>query len=710
MRAAAGISHGRARAALGIVAILGATTVGPSPSAPRAAAVPPPPAPFSSNGRDDGFAIAMSRAHGPVFDEAAVTSAAVPATGDPVRGTFGGQVAWPIIPIHAVLLPDGRVLTYGSDRSGAQTGMYDYDVWDPRAGTALTAHMTMPNRTATDLFCSAQIVLVNGHVELYGGDELPADSNSWNHDVNQFHPGTNALVRTGSMHRERWYATATMLPNAEVYVQGGTGGEDFPEVRTSTGAFRLLTGASTEHLSSGYPRNFVGPDGLVFGVADWSMYRIDPEGTGSITDLGAFPGDNSGATSTSVMFAPGRILQVGGGHVDDASRNASIIDINGSIPDVRPLPQAQFGRHWGSATVMADGRVLVSGGSAVNNAATGVAYAAELFNPATNTWTTADSAVRMRLYHSTSLLLPDATVITMGGGAPGPETNLNAEIYYPPYLFDRAGNRAARPTISSATTVANPGTTLTIASPEAAAVSRVSLVKVGSVTHSFDMDQRFQQLPFARSGTTLRATLPANVNRTPPGYYMVFVINGAGVPSVAKFVRINVAGSPLPPPPPPPPPPVRVVNGSFENNPVEPGRVRSVPNLEGWTNPNGAIKVWRGVAGAPASHGSSFVELDRSGSGNRAAQSVTTQRGRRYRLSLRQSPRPGISSRSNRFTVYWNGTRLGAIARSGRGLSHPSWRTSTFTVTGTGRDRISFRELDDNRFGAFIDDVRLVDT
>jgi Domain of unknown function (DUF1929) len=706
MRAVADVSHGRIRAALGAVFILGATIAGPWASGPPAAGEAPPPPPFLSNGKDDGFAIAMSQEQGPVFDEAAVTTAAVPATGDPVRGTFGGQVAWPIIPIHAVLMPDGRVLTYGSDRTGAQTGMYDYDVWDPRAGTGLSAHMTLPNQTATDLFCSAQIVLVNGNVELYGGDQLPAETNSWNHDVNQFRPGTNTLVRTTSMQRERWYATATMLPNAEVFIQGGSGGEDFPEVRTTTGEFRLLTGAPTDHLSSGYPKNFVAPDGLVFGLAGWSMYRVDPSGTGSITDLGGFPGDNSGATSTSVMFAPGRILQVGGGGVD-ASRNASIIDINGSVPDVRPLPQTQFGRHWGNATVMADGRVLVSGGSAVNNEAIGVAHAAEIFNPATNTWTPADSAVRMRLYHSTSLLLPDATVITMGGGAPGPETNLNAEIYYPPYLFDRAGNRAPRPTISSATPIANPGTTLTIESPDAAAVSRVSLVKVGSVTHSFDMDQRFQQLPFTRSGTTLRATLPANVNRTPPGYYMVFVIR-AGVPSVAKFVRINVAGSPLPPPPPPPPAPARIVNGSFENNPLVPGQVRTVRNLAGWTSRNSGIKVWRRVAGAPASHGTSFIEVDRSGTGNRTAQSITTQRGHRYRLSLKQSPRPGISSQSNRFTVYWNGTRLATISRGGRGLSRPSWRTSTFTVTGTGRDWISFRERDDNRFGAFVDDVRLV--
>ena len=70
------------------------------------------------------------------------------------------------------------------------------------------------------------------------------------------------------MNRLRWYSSATVLPNAEVYIQGGTGGADFPERRTSTRQFQLLTGAPTSNLSSGYPKNFVGPDGLVFGIAN----------------------------------------------------------------------------------------------------------------------------------------------------------------------------------------------------------------------------------------------------------------------------------------------------------------------------------------------------------------------------------------------------------------------------------------------------------
>ena len=502
-------------------AVIAATIIIPASGALPAGADPIPP--FDSNGLDDSFLVARSRAQGPVIKgpelstELARTSAsmAIP-SGDPVGGSFGPQVGWPIMPIHAVVLPDGRVLTYGTDQAGVQTAYYDYDLWDPSLGTGAGAHETLPNGTHSDIFCSSQLVLPNGNVGLYGGDNLPANTNTYNSDVNLFRPADDSLIRNGSLHRQRWYSTAVNLPNGDVYIQGGSGGADLPEVQTSSGEFRLLTGAPTNNLSSGYPKNYVGPDGLVFGLANKAMYRVNPAGNGTITPLGTFPTDNAGGTSTAVMFAPGRILQVGGGNTNAASRNASIININGATPQITPLPQAQFGRHWGNATVMADGRVLVSGGSAVNNAATGVAYTSEIFDPATNTWSTGPTAARMRLYHSTSVLLPDATVITMGGGTPGPETNLNAEIYYPPYLFRSDGTEAPRPTITSATTVADPGATLSIETPDAASIAEVTFVKLGSVTHSFDMDQRFMQLPFTRSGSTCRRRCRRTPSRLRP--------------------------------------------------------------------------------------------------------------------------------------------------------------------------------------------------
>jgi len=434
----------------------------------------------------------------------------------------------------------------------------------------------------------------------------------------------------------------------------------------------------------------------VFGMSDDKMYRLDPAGAGSLTSLGTFPTTNRGSSSTAVMYRPGKILQVGGGTDQySGSLAASVIDINNGTPVVTALPNAQRRRHWGTATVMADGSVLVSGGSKSNNQATEVAYTTEIFHPATNTWSTAATATRMRLYHSTSLLLPDATVITMGGGTPGPETNLNAEIYYPPYLFNPDGTAAARPTISAATTAALPGGKINVDSPQASAIRRLSLVKIGSVTHSFDMDQRFIDVPFTRNGTRLTAQLPHNAYETPPGYYHVFAINAAGVPSISRVVKIGID-------------PNLIVNSGFERNPVAAGLNGFVKPLSGWSNGTRTVEVWRGYNGYKAQSGTSNVELDASGANNRLEQTVATNAGQRYTLSFWMSPRPGASQASNRFEVYWNGTKLAAPAPNGVGKTATAWAYRSYTVTGTGSDRVSFREYDAGSAGALLDNIRLV--
>jgi len=471
---------------------------------------------------------------------------ALPAQGDPVKGIFSPVVDWPLVGIHAVLTPDGRVLSYGTTTSGARTGYYVYDIWDPQLGLDSTSHTTLPNTTQVDIFCNAQLLLPDGNIEMWGGDVVNLDSGRAtlqpNDDSNLFNPLDNSLVRTAKMFRKRWYATATTLPNGEIYIQGGTGGEDFPEVRTGTGNFRLLSGAPTTYLGGLYPRNFVAPDGNIFGTRYEEMYRVDANGTGSIAKAGRLVSSNVGASSTAVMFRPGKVLQMGGGYdLNFASPYAHVIDINPVTPVIQQVASPLYRRHWGNSTVLPDGRVFLSGGSvADNDPVNGVDYTSEIYDPVANTWSEAATAQQMRLYHSSALLLPDATVLTLGGGANGPQLNLNAEVYYPPYLFNADGTPAARPIISTAPMTTAPAQTIAIGTPDPATITRVTLVKTGSVTHSFDMDQRFLELPFSVSGNELHASLPGNPFLTPPGYYMLFVLDDQGVPSEAAMLRINV--------------------------------------------------------------------------------------------------------------------------------------------------------------------------
>ena len=201
-------------------------------------------------------------------------------------------------------------------------------------------------------------------------------------------------------------------------------------------------------------------------------------------------------------------------------------------------------RRYGCGTLLADGRLFVNGGTAASaNVLDGGAHlTSEIWDPATGEWTEAAAATISRLYHSNAILMPDATVLTGGGGLPGPLKNNNAEIYYPPYLFstDGSGNPAPRPSIDTQAISLGwdqPFTVAVLASEKP--IARVTLVRSSTATHAFNNGQRFQEMPFtvAEDGSLLLQT-PASPILAPAGSYLVFAIDADGVPSVAKMVRI----------------------------------------------------------------------------------------------------------------------------------------------------------------------------
>jgi YVTN family beta-propeller protein len=457
------------------------------------------------------------------------------------KGMFGPLKSWPLIAVHGVLTTDGRVLSYGTNGDGQQTGNFIYDVWNP----ADDSHVTAPNGTGVDIFCSSQLLLTNGNsIVISGGDNwIPngngGGTNNQPNDRTTVYDVSQGTLSSGSvMNRKRWYSTSTMLLNGEIYVQGGTGGTDFPEIRASNGTYRLLTSAGTGAYDFMYPRNFIAPDGRVFGYdSSGKMYYINTAGSGAVQTAGQFSSQTAGSDSSGAMFAPGRILQYGGN-----SNLAVVIDINGASPTVTPTAAMLRQRRLSSATILADGKVVATGGSSVWNELTDVSYEAEIWNPQTGTWTVGASAVKARLYHGNALLMPDATLLVFGGGAPGPQVNTNAEIYYPPYLFAAGGAEAARPVINSAPSVVDVGRTVQLSVASGRPIARVTMVKTGSATHGWNMDQRFVDLPMnVLSASSVAVQIPGRASDVPPGLWMMFAIDNAGVPSVAKMVRIDIA-------------------------------------------------------------------------------------------------------------------------------------------------------------------------
>jgi hypothetical protein len=203
-------------------------------------------------------------------------------------------------------------------------------------------------------------------------------------------------------------------------------------------------------------------------------------------------------------------------------------------------------RRQHNATILADGTVLVTGGSSASgfNNPSGQVALTEIWDPATGLFTpVAPASSVYRGYHTTAMLLPDGRVIMAGGNHDNPNytENRNAEIYSPPYLF-----KGPRPNVTTAPDTAELGRSFFVQTPDAASIADVLWIVPGSVTHSQDWTQRANHLEFAVVEGGLAITPPANPNVAPPGYYMLFLVNNSGVPSIAEWVRATRPGPGLP--------------------------------------------------------------------------------------------------------------------------------------------------------------------
>lgn len=452
-------------------------------------------------------------------------------------GSWSEVVSWPLVSIHTVLMPSGKVLMWdGLQVDGGSTAR----LWSPAAGT-----FEGVSTGRSDLFCAGHSALADGRILVVGGNSRSGGLGI--RDVNIFDPQNQTWVPAGSMTFPRWYPTVTTLPDGRVLTISGADTCTSCRVTTpelydpSTNSWHTLPDAALDIPL--YPHLFVLPDGRIaltstneFAVATrvldlpsqtWTM--IDPRAL----DAGS-----------AVMYRPGLVLKTGKSANADppilpALVDAYVIDFNQPSPAWRQVASMAFPRAYHNLTVLPDGTVLVTGGGRTNDAANdaGAVLEAEIWSPTTEAWTTMASGARSRLYHSIALLLPDARVLVSGGGRFVGTNQLNAEIFSPPYLF-----KGARPTISSAPATISYGEAFSVGTPDSASIGSVSLIRLGANTHAFDHDQRFLPLTFTSGDNTLTVQSPANANLAPPGYYMLFIINAAGVPSVASILR--VAGPP----------------------------------------------------------------------------------------------------------------------------------------------------------------------
>lgn len=496
--------------------------------------------------QSDAFWAALARNHSGRYVVAAGALKAANPTQLSELGEWSSVIEWPHIPVSAANLPDGRVITWASNlKDGFPAGPeYTFaSVWSP----ADNSFVDTPNHTH-DMFCSHMVMLPDGRLLVNGGRNhvkttsiFDFASDSWTQDF--------------SMNHGRWYPTSVALPNGRVFTASGSGQPNAAGTAEvwidGSGWFELGNvnwnpiATSNGFESLWWPHVYVDPRGDLFHAGPTEdMHRVTTSAAGSITNLGPWLNDGWYSKHAAVaMFDEGRILIAGGAaqfNSNPSTNRAIVIDVNGSTPVVTEIAPMQYARRFANAVMLPTGEVLVVGGNTSGRKFSddGTVLPAEIWNPQTGAWRTVSSISEPRNYHSVALLLESGKVLSAGGGLCGGGCAANhqdGQVYSPSYLFDAAGNASVRPEIVSAPSAVGYGQNFLI---EASGdVEYFSLVKASATTHAVNTDQRFLRMDIEpETGAEYAVTSHDNINVLTPGYWMLFAVDAAGVPSEAHWL------------------------------------------------------------------------------------------------------------------------------------------------------------------------------
>jgi galactose oxidase len=464
----------------------------------------------------------------------------------PSQGQWSSKIPFPSVPVAAALLPNGKVLTWASwDRltfGGANTDKTYTALFDPTTNQITESFVT---NTGHDMFCPGTAMLADGRLLVNGGGPVVTSTSIFN-------ASTNSWARSGDMAQQRWYNVSATLQNGDVFTLGGDviNGTDGRGERWNGSTWRTLTNAvmtplltnEVENYAQRHPQFFLAPNGKLFVPGPTpNMQWYDVSANGVIQAAGQLGTEFKG-NGTFTMYDVGKLLVAGGNPIHGSAQSPSIakaytIDINNNRVQAKQVPSMKYPRAYASSVIMPDGKVMIVGGidNGLPFSDTGAILTPELYDPATNTWTLLAPMATPRTYHSVALLLPDGRVFAGGGGLCGDCTvnHPDAEIFTPPYLL-----RGSRPQIFSAPGAIGYQQKFTVKGSND--ITKFTLIRLSSVTHSVNTDQRFMKIPFTRKQTgSYRLDLDSTANITPPGYYMLFALNSQGVPSISKIIKVG---------------------------------------------------------------------------------------------------------------------------------------------------------------------------
>lgn len=502
-----------------------------------------------------------------------------------------------VLPVHAALLHTGKVLFFAgsgnnafrfeSGKFGSEIdGIYTSVVWDFVANTfdhPPTLRRPGPIARPIDFFCCGHCFLPDGRLLVAGGTDkydtviknnrmVPAGHGfSGLRDIVIFDPAAETWQAAQSMAHGRWYPTAVMMGNGQVVVTSGLLDKsgipnDTIEVNSDPG--HTAWNKTRDFALPLYPHLFLLRNGKLFfsgGKMDTEQiffpFRFDPLNGTNVDLAGGLRDIGRRNQCASVILPPAqdqKIMILGGGPEDEteATDNVDVIDLTQTPLTFQPAARLNFDRMHVNAVILPDRTVLAVGGGGIREAGRQRNQVPQLvkqrllverfdlsLDPA-GTWTKLAEAQVPRLYHSVALLLPDGRVVAAGGNPdkgsqvdwlPADDMEeMRLEIYSPPYLFN-----GARPQIAAVPVELKYGGVFAISTPQANQIKWISLIRAGLTTHSFNVEQRLVDVPFQVAAGTLQATLTDEPNLAPPGWYMLFLTNANGIPSVASWVHLS---------------------------------------------------------------------------------------------------------------------------------------------------------------------------
>lgn len=499
---------------------------------------------------------------------------------EPSKGVWGPTLDMPITAAAGAhgFGADGRHnimlwSAWSDDRFFASPGGKTFTAtWDPYLHDIVETNVT---NTFHDMFCPGISMDINGHIVVSGG----ADSQKTSiYDGTQWTPG-------GDMNLHRGYHASTTLSNGKIFTIGGSwsGGSNAPKdgelYDPATQSWRILSNIKSDviHTVDIPLRNdnhawlFGWKNGTVFHAGpSKNMFWFTTHGDGGVKNASFRADDLDSTSGNAVMFdaVKGKILTFGGQEYYDGSfghRNAHIITIKDISRRALPVVAGMNGtsgvkgmggmynqRVYHTSVVLPDGTVFITGGEIYgvpfNEAERDIQLTPEIYHPEWDIFLPLKQNNIIRVYHSLSILLPDATVLNGGSGLCGNCTanHYDAQIFTPPYLLREDGTPAERPTTPEIVGKYQVLVGAKLAFQTDPDIKSASLIRLGTVSHTVNTDQRRIPLSFTKAGegengrAVFHSDIPDDSGIALPGYYMLFVLNDQGVPSHAATVKVEL--------------------------------------------------------------------------------------------------------------------------------------------------------------------------